>query len=357
MGSITRDNWGKMPDGRAVSLFTLRNASGMTMSLTDYGCIVVSLTAPDRDGNFADVVLGFDALDDYIKTPRYFGALVGRYGNRIGHGRFTLDGSEITLSLNNEPGGIPCHLHGGKQGLDKKLWKAEPAEKDGAVGVRFSFRSPEGDEGYPGNLDMTVHYWLTDTDEFDISYEATTDKPSPVNLTHHGYFNLAGHNSGTILDHEIMIAADHITPVNPGMIPNGELMSVSGTPFDFTRLRRIGDRIDTDIDQIRYAPGYDHNYVLRDYTGELKPAVTLHDPSSGRVMEILTTEPGVQYYTGNFLDGTDVGKGGAKYPFRGGMCLEPQHFPDSPNKSNFPSTIVRPGETYRHHSVYRFTTK
>ncbi|MCB9857809.1 MAG: galactose mutarotase [Phycisphaerales bacterium] len=354
MGSIVKREWGRLSDGRLVNLYTLENASGMTMRVTDYGCIVVSLTARDRSGQFADVVLGFDSPADYEKTPRYFGALVGRYGNRIGHGRFTLDGSPVTLSLNNEPGGVPCHLHGGKEGLDKKLWMAESVERESAVGLKFRFISPDGDEGYPGELDMTVHYWLTDADELRIEYEAVTNRPTPVNLTHHGYFNLAGHDAGTILDHEIVINADHITPVDKGMIPTGERMPVEGTPFDFRQSRRIGDRIDERNDQIQFAPGYDHNYVLRGWNGALRSALTLHEPTSGRTMEILTTEPGIQFYTGNFLDGTDVGKGGCVYPFRAGMCLEPQHFPDSPNKADFPSTILRPGDVYRQQSVYLF---
>lgn len=357
LGSATKQTWGSLPDGRTAHLYTLKNANGMTMQVTDYGCIIVSLTAPDRDGHFADVVLGYDRLADYIKATPYFGACVGRYGNRIANGKFTLDGKTYTLATNNEPGGIPCSLHGGNKGFDKVLWDAEAIVQDDRVGLKFHHLSPDGDEGYPGNLDVTVHYWLTNDDALRIEYRATTDKATPVNLTHHSYFNLAGHDAGKILNHELMIAADNITPVDKGLIPTGELMPVRGTPFDFTRPTPIGQRINEDNQQLKLGGGYDHNFVLRRWDGKLRLAATVHDPKTGRFLEVSTTEPGIQFYCGNFLDGSNVGKGHHPYEFRTGFCLETQHFPDSPNHPQFPSTILRPGEVYRHTSVYRFSAK
>lgn len=329
----------------------------MSMSVTDYGCIIVSLTVADRSGKSADVVLGYDRLADYIESTPYFGSVVGRYGNRIADGRFTLDGHDYKLATNNEPGGVPCHLHGGVTGFDKVLWDGEGIVKDGAVGVRFHRISPGGEEGYPGNLDVTVHYWLTDANELRIEYEATTDKATPVNLTHHSYFNLAGHDGAKILDHQLMIAGAHITAVDKGLIPTGELMPVAGTPFDFTAPTAIGKRVNEDHEQLRYGLGYDHNYVLSRWDGKLRLAATVYEPASGRFMEVLTTEPGLQFYCGNFLDGSNVGKGGHAYARRTGFCLEAQHFPDSPNRPAFPSTILRPGEVYRQTTVYRFSVR
>ncbi|MCB9854568.1 MAG: galactose mutarotase [Phycisphaerales bacterium] len=357
LGSVAKQTWGSLPDGRSAHLYTLRNATGMTMRVSDYGCTIVSLTAPDRKGQFADIVLGYDRLEDYIKNSPYFGAAIGRYGNRIAGGRFSLDGEAYTLKTNNEPAGVPCHLHGGLAGFDKVLWDAEAIVTDGAVGLRFHYFSPDGEEGYPGNLEVTIHYWLTNDNELRIEYEATTDQATPVNLTNHSYFNLAGHDSGTILNHELTIAADRMTPVNKGLIPTGELKPVAGTPFDFTSPTPIGKRVNADDEQIRFGPGYDHNWVLSRWDGKLRPAVTLRDPASGRTMEILTTEPAMQFYSGNFLDGTNIGKGGHAYQHRTGLCLEPQHYPDSPNHPEFPSTILRPDEIYRSASVYRFSAK
>lgn len=357
IGSATGQAWGEMPDGRPVHLFTLKNAGGMTMQVSDYGGTIVSLTAPDRNEQFADIVLGYDRLEDYLAASPYFGALVGRYGNRIAGGKFTLDGKTYTLATNNEPGGVPCHLHGGNVGFDKVVWDAQAIVKNGAVGLRLHYLSPDGEEGYPGNLDVTVHYWLTDGNVLRIEYEATTDQATPVNLTQHSYFNLAGHNSGTILDHELMIHARHITPVDKGLIPTGEMMPVEGTPFDFTTPTAIGKRVNADHQQIEFGPGYDHNWVLTGWDGKLRPAATVYEPRSGRFMEILTTEPGLQFYCGNFLDGSNVGKGGHAYQHRTGFCLETQHFPDSPNQPKFPSTILRPGEVYRHTTEYRFSAK
>lgn len=357
LGSIAKQAWGEMPDGRPVHLYTLANSNGMTMRVSDYGGIVESLTAPDRDGEFADIVLGYDRLEDYLEATPYFGALIGRYGNRIAAGKFTLDGKTYTLATNNEPGGMPCSLHGGNKGYDKVLWDAKGIVKNGAVGLKLHYLSHDGEEGYPGNLDVTVHYWLTDNNELRIEYEATTDKPTPVNLTNHSYFNLGGHDSGTILNHELMIAADRFTPVNKGLIPTGELKSVKGTPFDFTTPTAIGERVDAEDEQIEYGPGYDHNWVLTRWDGKLRLAATLHDPKSGRLMEMLTTEPGVQFYSGNFLDGSNIGKGGHAYQHRTGLCMEAQHFPDSPNQPQFPSTILRPGELYLQTTVYKFSAR
>jgi aldose 1-epimerase len=354
---IERKVWGQAQDGRPVHLFTLKSGSGMVMRITNYGCIIVSLTAPDRNGRFGDVVLGYDDLGSYMADSPYFGAVVGRYGNRIAAGKFTLDGKVYTLATNNEPAGIPCHLHGGKNGYDKVLWDATGIIEDNAVGVKLHYVSKDGEEGYPGRLDIVVHYRLTAENELRIDYEATTDKPTPVNPTHHGYFNLAGHDSGTILDHELMIAADHITPVDPGLIPTGELMPVEGSPFDFRTATAIGKRINNRHEQLKFGLGYDHNFVLSRWDGKLRLAARVYEPKSGRVMEILTTEPGLQFYSGNFLDGSNVGKGGHAYQHRTGFCLEGQHFPDSPNQPQFPSCILRPGEVYRQTKVYRFSAK
>ena len=357
LGLVEKLAWGQTMDGQSVHLCTLKNASGMMMSVADYGCIIALLTAPDRNGHFTDIVLGYDDLADYIADSPYFGAVVGRFGNRIAKGKFALDGKTYTLATNNEPGGIPCHLHGGKVGYDKVVWDATAIVKDGAVGLRFHYISRDGEEGYPGALDITIYYWLTDANELRIEYDATTDKPTPVNLTHHSYFNLGGHDSGTILGHELMIAADHITPVDKGLIPTGELMPVDGTPFDFRKATAIGKHVDDHHQQIRYGAGYDHNFVLSRWDGKLRLAATVYEPQSGRFMEVLTTEPAIQLYCGNFLDGGNVGKGGHAYQRRTGFCLETQHFPDSPNKPQFPSCILRPGEVYRHTTVYRFSAR
>lgn len=357
VGSIAKQVWGQMPDGRTVHLYTLTNAKGMTMRVSDYGAIITALTAPDREGRMADVVLGYDKLADYVKATPYFGAAIGRYGNRIAGGKFTLDGKTYTLATNNDPGGIPCHLHGGKVGFDKVLWDAKGIVKEGAVGLKFHYLSRDGEEGYPGNLDITMYYWLTEAGELRVEYEATTDKATPVNLTQHSYFNLAGHDAGTILDHELMLAADRFTPVDKGLIPTGELAPVQGTPFDFTQPTAIGKRVSDKHEQLEFGLGYDHNFVLARWDGKLRLAATVHEPTSGRFMEVLTTEPGVQFYCGNFLDGTNVGKGSHAYQHRTGFCLETQHFPDAPNQPTFPSTILRPDETYHHVTVYRFSAK
>ncbi len=345
--------FGQDSSGEKATVYTLRNHNGMEARVTNYGGIILSLTAPDRNGNFEDVTIGYDSLSSYLDESPYFGAIIGRYGNRIANGRFTLDGQEYTLATNNGPNS----LHGGNKGFDKVFWNAEPFEHDSAVGLVLTRRSPDMEEGYPGNLDVKVTYALTDNNELRIDYEAETDKATPVNLTQHTYFNLTGDFSNSVLDHELMIDASRYTPVDSTLIPTGELVSVEGTPFDFRTATPIGERVDADDDQIRNGPGYDHNWVLdRESENDLELAARLIDPSSGRVMEILTTEPGLQFYSGNFLDGTLIGRGGKPINHRTGVALETQHFPDSPNQSTFPSTILQPGDTYQSTTVYRFTT-
>ncbi len=356
--AIEIKSFGKTPDGKEISLFSLTNARGFRADIMNYGAIVVRLLAADREGKRADVVLGFDNLAAYLqKDPPYFGAIVGRYGNRIAHGRFTLDGKIYQLATNNAPGGVPCHLHGGKRGFDKVVWAAEPIAERDVQGLRLQYVSKDGEEGYPGTLTLTVTYWLTNADELKIEYQATADKATPVNVTNHSYFNLRGEGSGSILQHEIMIDADRITAVDKGLIPTGELKSVEGTPFDFRKQRAIGERIGADDEQLKFGAGYDHNWVLNHTEGKLAHAVTVREPQSGRVMEVWTTEPGVQFYCGNFLDGTLTGKSGKPYEHRSGFCLETQHFPDSPNQPKFPSTILRPGQTLTSTTVYRFSAK
>jgi len=341
---IQKQPFGELSDGTAVDIYTLINGKGITARLMTYGAILVSLEVPDRTGKPGDIVLGYDSLDGYIKNNPYFGSIVGRYGNRIAKGRFTLDGISYELATNNDEN----HLHGGIKGYDKVAWKAEPVRGVGEVGVKFSYLSPDGEEGYPGNLNITVTYMLTDQNELKIGYEATTDKATPINLTHHSYFNLAG--EGDILNHKLMINAHAYTPVDAGLIPTGEVRPVKDTPFDFTTPHTIGERI------AQVEGGYDHNFVLRSGGGKTELAVRVVEPGSGRIMEISTTEPGLQFYSGNFLDGTIIGKGGRAYKKHAGFCLETQHFPDSPNRPNFPSTILRPGEVYRTLTVHKFST-
>lgn len=340
--------FGKTTDGVAVDLYTLTNAKGMEARITNYGGIIVSLTAPDRTGKFADVVLGFDSLDGYLKPNPYFGALIGRYGNRIANGRFTLDGKEYTLATNNNGNA----LHGGIKGFDKVVWNVRDASDKS---LQLTYVSKDGEEGYPGNLSVTVIYTLTDDNELKINYSAFTDKKTVVNLTNHSYFNLAG--GGDILKHELTLNAEQFTPVDKGLIPTGELRKVAGTPFDFTQSTAIGARIDSKDEQIVFGGGYDHNFVLSNAPSPLRQAAAVYEPTTGRVLEVYTTEPGVQFYTGNFLDGTITGKGGTVYNKRTGFCLETQHFPDSPNKPNFPSTALAPGARYDTTTVYQFTTR
>jgi aldose 1-epimerase len=349
--------FGKLSDGREARLFTLQNSTGLRAEISDYGGTIVRLFVPDRHGEPGDVVLGFDRVEEYAARSPYFGCIVGRVANRITGGRFTLDGRTYELARNNQPNGIACHLHGGSKGFDKVLWQAEPDRSPEGESLRLSYHSPDGEEGYPGALDVTVTYTVTDGNALVVAYQATTDKPTPINLTNHAYFNLLGHDSGSILAHAVTLAASHYTPVNEGLIPIGRLDPVEGTPFDFRAPRTIGDGIDQADEQLRLAGGYDHNFVLDKPGGELGLAARLFEPKSGRMLEVLTTEPGVQFYSGNFLNGTLQGKGGCVYPHRGGLCLETQHFPDSPNQASFPSILLRPGETFRSTTVHRFSAR
>ena len=334
-----------------MELYTLSNRNGLRAKIMTYGAILTELHVPDRLGNFSDVVLGFDNLAAYLKGHPYFGATTGRYANRIAKGKFTLNGKEYTLAVNNGPN----HLHGGVKGLDKRVWKAEPVSVPHGAAVKFTYFSPNGEEGYPGNLTVAVTYTLTDGNELRLDYEATTDQDTPINLTNHSYYNLAGAGHGTILNHELQINADRYTPVDATSIPLGEIRAVRGSVMDFTTSTAIGAR----IDQVGGTPGgYDHNFVLnKPQAGALALAATVYEPGSGRVMKVLTTEPGVQLYTGNYLDGTLTGKGGLGYPFRSGLCLECQHFPDSVNQPAFPSVILKPGQTYRHTTVHQFSVR
>jgi aldose 1-epimerase len=342
---VARSSFGTVA-GQNVDIFTLRNAHGIEIKATNYGAIITSIVTPDRTGRAADIVLGYDTVDGYVKDSPYFGAVVGRYGNRIAKGRFTLDGRTYTLATNNGPN----HLHGGLKGFDKVVWKAEPLA--GRNGVVFSRRSSDGEEGYPGNLDVRITYELTERDELVIDYHATTDKATPVNLTQHSYFNLAG--AGDILGHQLMIAADRFTPVDPTLIPTGALAPVEGTPFDFRAPTAIGARIYQPNEQLKNGGGYDHNWVLNRKGAGRQLAARVVEPKTGRTLEVSTTEPGVQFYTGNFLDGKITGKGGRVYQRRTGFCLETQHYPDSPNQPDFPSTILRPGATYSSQTVFAF---
>lgn len=350
---VTRESFGRLPDGQQVELFTLTNAHGVQVKVITYGGIVMALEVPDRTGTLADVVLGYDNLEQYLEDSPYFGAIVGRYGNRIAGGGFTLDGVTFTLATNDGRN----HLHGGIRGFDKVVWRGEPVRDQHAVGVQLRYLSQDGEEGYPGRLDAVVTYRLTDADELRIDYEATTDRPTIVNLTHHSYFNLAGQGSGDILGHLLQINADRFTPVDAELIPTGELRSVEGTPFDFRRPTAVGAHINLADEQLRNGRGYDHNFVLNSGGDSLALAATVYEPTTGRVMEVFTTEPGIQFYSGNFLDGHHVGKKGNAYHYRTGFCLEAQHFPDSPNKPGFPSVVLRPGQVYRQTTIYRFSTR
>jgi aldose 1-epimerase len=342
---VQKSSFGKLPDGTAVDLYALANANGLIAKVTNYGAIITELHVPDRRGEFRDVVLGFDNLPQYLKKHPYFGATVGRFANRIAKGRFTLDGQTYTLATNNGPN----HLHGGLKGFDKVVWQAEPQT---SAAVKFTYTSPDGEEGYPGTLAVAVTMTLTDANELRLDYTATTDKATPVNLTNHSYFNLAG--QGDVLSHELMLAADHYTPVDSALIPTGEIKPVKGTPMDFTRPQPIGAR----FAQLHTQPvGYDHNYVLNAGGKALALAARVYEPGSGRIMEVQTTQPGVQLYTANFLDGSLTGKRGVVYRQYSAFCLETQHFPDSVNQPKFPSVILRPGQTYHHTTIYKFLTQ
>ncbi|MCB0666175.1 MAG: galactose mutarotase [Saprospiraceae bacterium] len=351
---LTKAPFGSTPDGPA-DLYTFKNQNGMVVEITNFGGIITSIMVPDRDGNFEDVNLGFDNLQEYVDGNPFFGAIVGRYGNRIGGAKFTIDGNEYKLLANN---GVN-HLHGGKQGFDKRLWDAQIIDMEGVPALQLHRISADMEEGYPGNLDVTIVYSLDDENRLTIDYTATTDKPTVCNLTNHAYFNLAGHDDGNIMDHEMMLNADHYTPVDDGLIPTGEIRPVEGTPFDFRNPKRIGNEIDSDHPQMQIGKGYDHNFVLNHEPGGgmVQLAAVVYEPTSGRVMEAYTSEPGIQFYSGNFMSGEVVGKGGAVYPRRGAFCLETQHYPDSPNKPEFPSVVLRPGETYHTTTAYQFSTR
>jgi aldose 1-epimerase len=339
-------------DGRPINLYTLTNANGVEVDTMNYGGIILSIRVPDRNGKFADIVLGHDDLDGYIPNPPYIGAVVGRYANRIANGTFVLDGKTYTLPKNDGPN----TLHGGvDKTFNKVVWDGEALK--GKTGVAFTYLSKDGDDGFPGNLKVKVTYTLTDANELVIDYEATTDKTTVVNLSQHSYFNLAGEGTGDILNHEIMINADRFTPVDKNLIPTGELRPVKGTPLDFTTSTRVGARIDDSYEQIALGHGYDHNWVINRKSDGLTLAARVYEPTSGRVLEVSTTQPGVQFYTGNFLDGTVTGKQGHVYKRRYGLCLETQHFPDSPNHPDFPSTTLKPGETFKSETVFKFSAK
>ena len=347
-------SFGKTPDGREVHLHTLHNARGLRVDIADYGATIVRIDAPDRHGQLADVTLGFDRIEDYVAHSPYFGAIVGRCGNRIANGTFQLDGRTYSLAKNNTPHGIACHLHGGVQGFDKVIWGAESCTHSGNPALRLTYRSVDMEEGYPGNLDVTVVYSLTAESELRIDYSATTDRPTPVNLTNHAYFNLGGEGAGDVLGHVLSLNAHGYLPVNAGLIPLGHVAPVAGTPFDFTMPNKIGQEIEQPNEQLRFAGGYDHCFVLDRSDDSLMLAASVLEPLTGRTLEVLTTEPGVQFYSGNFLTGSFAGKGGHVYRRRDGFCLETQHFPDSPNQPSFPSVILQPGRTLKSTTVYRF---
>ena len=348
-GQISVKPFGETTDGTAVSLYTLSNNKGAEVGICNYGGLVIFLKVPDRQGRLGDVVLGYDALADYLKDSPYFGALIGRYGNRIAKGKFTLDGKEYTLAVNNGPNA----LHGGRKGFDKVVWETRLLASLEGPSLELRYVSKDGEEGYPGNLSVMTVYTLTEDNALRIEYTATTDKPTVVNLTHHSYFNLAG--GGDILSHQVMLPADKFTPVDNTLIPTGELRPVDGTPFDFRKATTIGARIGQDDEQLKFGNGYDHNWVINKPMGQLGLMARVSEPSSGRVMEVWSTEPGLQFYSGNFLDGKVVGKSGKAYGRRGALCLEAQHFPDSPNQPGFPPVVLRPGQTYRQTTVYRCT--
>lgn len=349
--TITQKPFGTAPDGKPVSLYTLTNAHGMQVQITNYGGIITSLDVPDRNGQVGDVVLGYDNLSDYIKNSPYFGAIVGRYANRIAKGRFTLDGKTYQLFLNNGPN----TLHGGKTGFDKVVWTAAPLRHRGVVGLSLRYLSKDGEEGYPGDLNVKVVYTLTNDDSLRIDYTATTDKDTVVNLSNHSYFNLAGQGNGTILDHVLTINADRYTPIDKTSIPTGAIAPVAGTPFDFRTPHAVGERINEPNEQLMNAGGYDHNWVLNQPGHKMVTAVRVFCPRSGRVLTISTTQPGLQFYSGNYLDGTITGKGGKVYEKHGALVLETQHFPDSPNHPNFPTTELKPGQTLEQSTVLKFT--
>lgn len=353
---VKKESFGKTADGTEAEVYILTNAKGAEAKFTNYGAALTSLKMPDREGKFADVVLGFDSIDGYTnekyqKANPYFGAIAGRYANRIAGAKFSINNQEYKLAANNGKNS----LHGGVKGFDKVFWQGKEVSAANGAAVEFTYSSKDGEEGFPGNLTAKVTYTLTDENELKIDYSATTDKETLVNLTHHSYFNLAGEGSGDILTHELKINADKFTPIDAESIPTGELKSVEGTPFDFRAAKEIGKEIDADNEQIKNGKGYDHNFVVNGENGTLRQAAVVTEPKTGRIMEVLTTEPGIQLYTGNYLDGSLAGKSGGKYAKRTGFCLETQHFPDSPNRPDFPTTLLKPNETYKSSTVYKFS--
>ena len=351
--SIEKSNYGTLSSGEEVQLFVLKNSKGMQVGILDYGGIITRILAPDRKGQFQDVVLGFQKLSDYESRNPYFGALVGRYANRIAEGKFTLDGNEFKLVQNNGSN----HIHGGAKGFDKVIWDAKPIEYADRVSLELTYTSKDMEEGYPGNLDCVVTYSLSENNELQVIYRATTDKKTIVNLTQHSYFNLSGDFSLPILDHELMILADEFVPVNEILIPTGEYAPVAKTPFDFNNPKKIGQDIEDSHEQIQIGNGYDHSWVLRDYDSKIRLVSSVYHPESGRVLEVFTTEPGMQLYTGNFLDGTLPAKNGGTYARRTGFCLETQHHPDSPNQPAFPSVTLEAGQTYRSETLFKFSLR
>jgi aldose 1-epimerase len=351
--SIKKSAFGKTPDGKEIELYVLTNKNGLEAVITNFGGTLVSLKVPDRESKLADIVLGYDSLDGYLNDKSFFGATVGRYGNRIAHGKFILDGATYALARNNGEN----HLHGGVTGFNKVVWRAKEVPSEEGPSLQLNYLSKDGEEGYPGNLSVQVTYTLTDGNALKIDYQATTDKDTVVNLTHHSYFNLAG-PGGDILGHQLMIQADQFTPVDAGLIPTGELRNVQGTPFDFRKQTAIGERIEQGDEQLKLGKGYDHNWVLnKEGKSGLALAARVYEAKTGRQMEVWTTEPGIQFYSGNFPSGTIHGKGGRIYAHRSGFCLETQHFPDSPNQPKFPSTVLKPGAQYHTTTIYKFSAK
>jgi aldose 1-epimerase len=348
---IKEDAFNSRHREKTTALYTLKNKNGLVAQITNFGAKIVSLFVPDSKGSFADIVLGYETIDGYIKGNPYFGAICGRYANRIAEGKFVIEGKTYQLPVNNGPNS----LHGGPEGFNNQVFDAK---KTGSTAVEMFYVSKDGEMGYPGTLNLKVTYTLTNNNELRLDYEATTDKATYINICSHSFFNLAGEGNGDILNHEITINSDKFTPVNDVLIPTGEIRSVKGTPMDFTKPVKIGKHIDDDFDQLDYGKGYDHNWVLNKRgAGELSLAATCHEPKSNRVLEVYTTQPGMQLYTGNWLDGSDKGKGAKSYGMRSALCLETQNFPDSPNKANFPSTLLKPGEVYRHTCLYKFLVK
>lgn len=351
--SLSEEDYGVLDNGILIKQYIFENDNQMKVKIINYGAIVVSIEVPDKNGKINDVVLGYDSIDGYVQDPSYFGAIVGRVGNRISKGKFSLDGKDYALAINNNEN----HLHGGIEGFNKKVWTPEITELNGLPALKLTYLSPDGEEGYPGNLNLEVTYTISNKNELIIDYFGTTDKATILNPTNHSYFNLSGEGNGDILDHVLKINADYFTPVDKGLIPLGNHESVLGTPMDFLKPKKIGERINNDDNQLKVGLGYDHNWVFNNWDGTLKLGVTLFEPESGRFMEVFTTEPGVQFYSGNFLDGTNIGKNQKAYQYRSALCLETDHFPDSQNNSNFPSVVLRPGEEYKQKTIYQFSTK